>query len=712
MTTLALNPEQREAVEHPAGPLLVLAGAGSGKTRVLTARVARLIEQGVAPDRILAVTFTNKAAGEMRERIEGLIGRSTRGLWIGTFHSVAARLLRRESVHTTRDRSFTIYDEDDSVRALKDVMERAGYDPKRWSPRAVRHRISSCKNALVGPAEYAVAAYDLLSGVVSDVYPAYQELLARRNAYDFDDLLFETVGLLEGDGGVGERYAARFEHVLVDEYQDTNRAQYRMVKALAARHGNLCVVGDDDQSIYGWRGADLRNILDFERDFPGAHVVRLEQNYRSTAAILEVANAVIACNVDRKPKRLRTERERGDPIGVVRCGDERHEAAWAAREIERARHGHALDDFAVLYRTNAQSRAFEEAFRRAGLAYRIVGGVPFYERREIKDVLAYLQLLVNPADDVAARRVVNTPRRGIGAKTEQVLSDVALRERTTFLEACRRAEEHPQLGPRAVSSVLDFVAIIGRLGDAVGQRPLPELVELVWTATGYLDELEAQRTIEAQGRIENIKELASVAADFVSLQPDATLAEFLERIALISEADALDDDGDGPQSRLVLMTMHNAKGLEYPVVFVIGMEDSVFPHHRALSDPDELEEERRLCYVAFTRARERLYVTSAWSRTLFGATNANPPSRILREIPPELLEVRRDQGGPSRRVAAREDADDGDEFAVGMRVLHPRFGQGRILELSGTPGSQEAVITFDESGTKRMLLTYAPLIRV
>jgi DNA helicase-2/ATP-dependent DNA helicase PcrA len=325
-------------------------------------------------------------------------------------------------------------------------------------------------------------------------------------------------------------------------------------------------------------------------------------------------------------------------------------------------------------------------------------------------MLAYLQLLVNPADDVAARRVVNVPRRGIGSKTEQVLSDVALRERITFLEACRRTEEHPQLGPRAVSAIADFVAVLDTLGEAVDQRPLPELVELAWTATGYVAELEAQRTIEAQGRVENVKELASVAADFVSLQPDATLAEFLERIALVTEADALDD---GEQSRLVLMTMHNAKGLEYPVVFVIGMEDSVFPHHRALSDPDELEEERRLCYVAFTRARERLYVTSAWSRMLFGATNANPPSRFLREIPPELLEVRRDEGGPSRRVVRREqaDAEEGDEFAVGMRVVHPRFGEGRILELSGMPGSQEAMIDFDESGTKRLLLTYAPLIR-
>ncbi|MGH7540710.1 MAG: ATP-dependent helicase, partial [Gemmatimonadota bacterium] len=393
---LSLNREQREAVEHGEGPLLVLAGAGSGKTRVLTARVARLIEDGVPPARIFAVTFTNKAAGEMRERIAGLRGQEARGLWIGTFHSLAARILRREAEHTTRDRAFTIYDEDDSLRALKEVMEGAGLDPRRWSPGALRSRISSAKNALVGPGDYAAGAYDLLARAVADVYPAYQKLLARRNAYDFDDLLFEAVRLLEGAGPVGERYADRFIHVLVDEYQDTNHAQYRIVKALAGRHGNLCVVGDDDQSIYGWRGADLRNILDFERDFPGAHVVRLEENYRSTASILEVANAVIACNVDRKPKRLRTEREGGEPIVVVRAADERREASWVAGTIERLGGRAAYGDCAVLYRTNAQSRAFEEAFGRARIPYRIVGGVPFYQRREIRDVLAYLRLAVNP----------------------------------------------------------------------------------------------------------------------------------------------------------------------------------------------------------------------------------------------------------------------------------------------------------------------------
>ncbi len=727
-----LNPAQRDAVLHVGGPLLVIAGAGSGKTRVLTHRIAHLIrDRAVNPYGVLAITFTNKAATEMQQRVGDLIGdrvvgltrdadgnvrrRRWGGMWVSTFHAACARLLRMEIGRLGYEPTFTIYDTEDSRRLLTQCIDELGLDPKRISPRAAGAVISRAKNELIDFETFSQQAEDWFAQQVAEVYRLYQDRLQRASALDFDDLLTKTVELLQLFDDVLANYQALFGHVLVDEWQDTNHAQYVLVQMLASEHRNLVVVGDADQSIYGFRGADIRNILDFERDFPDATRITLERNYRSTQTILDAANAVIAHNTERLDKRLWTDVGQGEQVVRYTAENAHDEAAFVAEEVDRLvdEHGYAPGDCAVFYRTNAQSRVLEEVLIRTGTPYQVIGGTRFYERREVKDMLAYLQLLVNPADDVAARRVVNTPRRGIGAKTEQVLSDVALRERITFLEACRRADEHPQLGPRAVGSVLDFVAIMDRLAEAVGQRPLPELVELAWTATGYLDELEAQRTIEAQGRIENIKELASVAADFLSLQPDATLAEFLERVALMSEADALDDDAGGePQSRLVLMTMHNAKGLEYPVVFVIGMEDSVFPHHRALSDPGELEEERRLCYVAFTRARERLYVTSAWNRTLFGATNANPPSRFLREIPPDLLEVRRDQGGPSRRVAAREDRDDGDEFAVGMRVLHARFGQGRILELSGTPGSQEAVITFDESGTKRMLLTYAPLVRV
>jgi DNA helicase-2/ATP-dependent DNA helicase PcrA len=727
-----LNPAQRDAVLHDGGPLLVIAGAGSGKTRVLTHRIAHLIrDRDVNPYGILAITFTNKAASEMQQRVAGLIGdrvvgitrdadgrvrrRRWGGMWVSTFHAACARLLREEIPRLGYESAFTIYDTDDSRRLLTQCIDELGLDSKRVTARAAGGMISKAKNELIDFETYADAAQDWYAQQVAQVYRLYQDRLQRASALDFDDLLTKTVELLQLFDDVLARYQAQFSHVLVDEWQDTNHAQYVLVQMLASEHRNLAVVGDADQSIYRFRGADIRNILDFERDFPDATRITLERNYRSTQTILDAANAVIAHNTQRLDKKLWTDVGQGEQVVRYTAENAHDEAAFVAEEVDRLvdRHGYEPGDCAVFYRTNAQSRVLEEVLIRTGTPYQVIGGTRFYERREIKDMLAYLQLLVNAADDVAARRVVNVPRRGIGAKTEQVLSDVALRERVTFLEACRRADEHPQLGARAVKAVGEFTAVLDALAAAVDQQPLPELVELLWTTTGYVAELEAQRTIEAQGRIENVKELRSVAEDFVSLQPDATLAEFLERIALVTEADALDEGEE--QSRLVLMTMHNAKGLEYPVVFVIGMEDSVFPHHRALSDPDELEEERRLCYVAFTRARERLYVTSAWSRTLFGATNANPPSRFLKEIPSDLVEVRRDRGGPSRRVVQREqDAaeEEGDEFAVGMRVMHPRFGEGRILELAGMPGSQEAMIAFDESGTKRLVLTYAPLIRV
>ena len=723
-----LNPAQRDAVLHAGGPLLVIAGAGSGKTRVLAHRIAHLIhDRKVDPYGILAITFTNKASSEMQLRVAELVGdrvvglvrtadgqvrpRRWGGMWVSTFHAACARLLRAEIGRLGYDTSFTIYDSDDSRRLLAQCIDELGMDPKRIAPRAAAAMISRAKNELIDFETYAGQAEDWFAQQVAEVYRLYQDRLQRASALDFDDLLTKTVELLQLFDDVLARYQAQFRHILVDEWQDTNHAQYTLVQMLASEHRNLAVVGDADQSIYRFRGADIRNILDFERDFPDATRITLDRNYRSTQTILDAANAVISHNTQRLDKDLWTDLGQGEPVVRYTAENAHDEAAFAAEEVDRLvdEHGYEPGDCAVFYRTNAQSRVLEEVLIRTGTPYQVIGGTRFYERKEIKDLLAYLQLLVNPADDVAARRVINTPRRGIGSKTEQVLSDVALRERITFLDACRRAEEHPQLGPRAVSSVLDFVSVLDQLRALVDGGDLPKLVVETWTRTGYMDELEAQRTVEAQGRMENVTELRGVAEDFVSLQPDATLAEFLERIALVTEADAL-DDGE-PQSRLVLMTMHNAKGLEYPVVFVIGMEDSVFPHHRALSDPDELEEERRLCYVAFTRARQRLYVTSAWSRTLYGATNANPPSRFLREIPESLIEVRRDQGSPSRRVAAREQEQQGEEFTVGMRVLHTRFGPGRILELSGAPGNQEALIRFDESGTKRLLLTYAPLIR-
>lgn len=765
MRGLRLNPEQRDAVEHGEGPLLVLAGAGSGKTRVLTARAARLIEEGLEPKRLLAVTFTNKAAGEMRERIEGLIGRSTRGLWIGTFHSVAARILRIEAPHTSRTRAFTIYDEDDSTRTLKDVMESVGYDPRRWAPRALRGRISSAKNALMGPAEYESEAFDLLSEVVTKVYPAYQRELARRNAYDFDDLLFETVRLLETVDSVRDRYAARFAYVLVDEYQDTNHAQYRMVKALASKHGNLCVVGDDDQAVYGWRGADIRNILDFEADFHGAHVVRLERNYRSTASILEVANSVISRNLARKPKRLHTEREAGDPIEVVRCDDERAEAAWVSSQIEAGRGTRGLNEFAVLYRTNAQSRAFEEAFRRSGIPYRIVGGVPFYERREVKDVIAYLRLLVNPADDVAFLRAVGWPRRGVGAKSLERLEDLARgggdADETVeplALVAARAGHEDgiPKMAARGLRRFADGLADVRASLPACGAR---EALEACVATFGLATALAEEE--DGADRLENVSELFAAAEaferdDVEDPDDEATDLElFLQSVSLRSDLDEADFDGEA----VTMITLHNAKGLEFPVVFLGGLEEGLFPLSRAMEAPGGLEEERRLFYVGVTRAMDRLSLTYADHRWRAGMASRSAPSSFIDELPEEHVlprlaaphwrrrhtqragavepdrtfawqrRVERGSGrvggpgssaGGGRSAGGRSappgeleyDYDDSQvplALTPGVRVIHPRFGAGEVLQVYGFGREAKADIAFEEVGRKKVVVAYAGL---
>ncbi|HVL98617.1 MAG TPA: DNA helicase PcrA [Egibacteraceae bacterium] len=725
-----LNPEQRAAVTHPGGPLLILAGAGSGKTRVLTHRVAHLIrDRGVNPFGILAITFTNKAADEMRDRVGRMVGdrlvgvernpdgsirtRRWGGMWVATFHAACSRLLRAEAPRLGYDKAFTIYDAADSARLVALCVKELGMDPKKVAPRGVAHAISNAKNELIDFDTYALRAESWYERQVAEVYKLYQSRLHRASAFDFDDLLVKTVELLQLFDDVLAGYQERFAHVLVDEFQDTNRAQYELVKLLAAEHRNIAVVGDDAQSIYGFRGADIRNILDFERDFPDATRITLDRNYRSTQTILDAANGVIANNTRRIDKHLWT--DAGGGVQVVRytADSEQDEAAFVVEEIDLLgdRHGVAYGDCAVFYRTNAQSRVLEEVLIRLGMPYQVVGGTRFYERKEVKDILAYLRLLVNPADDVSARRVLNVPRRSIGAKTEEALDLFAGREGVSFMDACRRVEQNHLLSGRAVGAVKEFVRLLDGLRTLVAEdaASLPELVEAVWTRTGYLAELEAERTIEAEGRVENVRELASVAADFTELVPDATLGEFLERVALVSES----DDLAAGSSRVTLMTIHNAKGLEFPVVFVVGMEDSVFPHHRSLGDPGELEEERRLCYVAMTRAKQRLYLTSAWSRTLFGGTHANPPSRFLKEVPPELVDHRSaDQGGPSRRAAARlEGEGEGEDVAVGDRILHPRFGPGLVLELSGSHGKEEALIRFDESGTKRLLLAYAPLVR-
>ncbi|MBA2530042.1 MAG: UvrD-helicase domain-containing protein [Euzebyales bacterium] len=1086
-----LNDRQREAVLHDGGPLLIVAGAGSGKTRVLTHRIAHLLhERGVNPFGVLAITFTNKAATEMKDRVGRLVGdrlvgidrdehgvargRRWGGMWVATFHSACARLLRAEAPRLGYDKAFSIYDAADSTRLVGLCIKDLNIDPKRVTPRGAATTISNAKNEMVDFDTFALRAEHPYDKQVAEVYRLYAERLHRASAFDFDDLLVKTVELLELFDEVLARYRAQFTHVLVDEWQDTNRAQYELVRLLAAEHRQLTVVGDSDQclpagtpvrtlegevpielirpgeqvlgtggraqavagrvtavvpgrydgplwtvtvagetlratphhivlargpvppdrhavcllhradlgyrigrtegagpvvngrppeagdahmgcddgdelwilrvaasageaaywesfyaasyglptagfhgagpqpamdeirlqrlydaldtdtaakqlmddlnlhpdfphhraaererrgavtllmfgdqragighhrirwssnragvadrlraaglpvrddghggfrgeasreryreavawaravaaaggleirrralvdgrhfdftpvshlhpgmivlterdgrllpapveavgrehhtgsvydlevdgthtyvaggalvhnSIYRFRGADIRNMLDFERDFPDATRITLDRNYRSTQTILDAANAVIANNLGRIPKSLWT--DAGSGVQVVRytADNEHDEAAFVAEEVDRLRdrHGYRYGDVAVFYRTNAQSRVLEDVLIRLGLPYQVVGGTRFYERKEVRDVLAYLRVLVNPADDVSAKRVLNVPRRGIGAKSEEALDLFAGREGVSFLEACRRAEENHQLGARAAAAVSDFVRLLDGLRTTVveEQPSLRRIVELTWDRTGYLAELEAERTVEALGRVENVRELAGVAEDFTALQPDATLAEFLERVSLVSDADDLEEADSG---KLTLMTLHNAKGLEFPVVFIVGMEDSVFPHHRSLGEPEELEEERRLAYVGMTRAEQRLYLTSAWSRTLFGGTNANPPSRFLKEVPAALVEDRSsERGGPSRRAIGRVGVRSqyapgaatggGDTFAIGDRIVHPAFGPGKILELSGTPGSEEVLIRFDAYGTKRLLLAYAPLVR-
>jgi DNA helicase-2/ATP-dependent DNA helicase PcrA len=760
---LSLNDEQQRAVEYGDGPLLVLAGAGSGKTRVLTARVARLIEvQGVRPGRILAVTFTNKAAGVMRDRIAELLGDEPRGLWVGTFHSVAARILRREGDRLRRGAAFSIYDEDDSLRAMKRAMEEAGLDSQRWSPNALRARISDAKSALVGPEEYGAAAFDLMSRAVAEVYPLYERLLARSNAYDFDDLLLHATRLLEEDVEVGDQYASRFRHVLVDEYQDTNHAQYRMVRRIASGHGNICVVGDDDQSIYGWRGADLRNILDFERDFAGTEVVRLEQNYRSTPAILEVANEVISLNRARKEKRLRTERPPGEPVTVVRVADERAEASWIVKQIETLAGSHPPEECVVLYRTNAQSRPFEDALRRARLAYRIVGGVRFYERREIKDVLAYLQLAVNPEDEAAFTRAVSWPRRGVGGVTMEGLRAGATALAASLLEASERASQVAGLPPAGARSLVDFSAGISALAELAKEATVEEVIRECIRSFGLVAALEQED--DGPDRIANLTELLAAAAVFDPAEVEdvaegATELElYLQSAALRAEIDDYDERRPG----VTLMTLHNAKGLEFPVVFVAGLEEGLFPLARAMDSTEELEEERRLFYVGATRAEDRLYLTHADRRWRYGSETWSEPSSFLDELPDGLVEYRiggglRAFGGPRGSVARRSRRSAGETHAAsspggfdgwsgsgdtgetcgwhrqprhgdgpdlrydysdsqeqlrleaGARVIHPRFGEGVIVSISGVGRLTKAEIEFAGCGRKKVMVLQAGL---
>ncbi|MEQ4205094.1 DNA helicase PcrA [Actinopolymorpha sp. B9G3] len=735
-----LNPSQRAAVLHEKHPLLVVAGAGSGKTRVLTRRIAWLLaERNARPSAILAITFTNKAAGEMRERVAALVGqRAASYMWVSTFHSACVRILRREIKRFGLSSSFSIYDDADSRRLMTLVCRDLDLDPKRYNPRAVLNWVSNLKNELIDHEEAARGAHTHLEKTFAECYELYQRRLGESSALDFDDLIMTTVHLMQAFPEVREHYRRRFAHVLVDEYQDTNHAQYALVRELTSSdgeddspHGELMVVGDADQSIYGFRGATIRNILAFEEDFPDAKVILLEQNYRSTQTILSAANAVISRNAGRKPKNLWSDAGDGAPIVGYVAEDEHDEAQFVAEEIDRLGDEKAARprDVAVFYRTNAQSRVFEEIFIRVGLPYKVVGGVRFYERREVRDALAYLRLLANPEDTVSLRRILNVPKRGIGDRAEAAVEAFSQRKRITFWQALRQVDEIGDLATRSANAIKAFVGIVDELSDALAEgQPPADILEQVLAKTGYLHELEVSGDPQDETRVENLAELVAVAREFSeaaeSEDTPATLADFLERVSLVADADQIPDNGgEGTDDGgvVTLMTLHTAKGLEFPVVFLTGLEDGVFPHSRSQSDAKELEEERRLAYVGITRARQRLYVSRAVVRSAWGAPQQNPGSRFLDEVPAELVEWRRtevdhtswsSQSATARR-AERQARRPGQKpvisVAAGDRVVHDTFGMGSVVATAGQGDNAEATVDFGSGGVKRFLLRYAPL---
>jgi ATP-dependent DNA helicase UvrD/PcrA len=750
-----LNPEQREAVLQIDGPLLILAGAGSGKTRVITYRIAYLIGDGHAePDEVLAVTFTNKAAGEMRERVESVLGEACNGVWLSTFHSLCARLLRREAPHVGLSRDFVIYDSSDQVAVVKQAQRELGIDDKLVPPRAALSRISHCKNRMEGP-DALRGAWNLRDEQIAKIYEKYLRALADSHALDFDDLLLKTVELFETSQMVRERYARKFKYVMVDEYQDTNRPQYMLIKRLAEMHRNLAVVGDPDQSIYKWRGADLRNILDFETDFADAKIVRLEQNYRSTQVILDAATAVIQQNRNRKDKRLWTDRKGGRKIVYFRGGDELEEADFITRSIKQARADDIDTMMAVLYRTNAQSRAIEDSLMRESIPYKIIGGVRFYERKEIKDALAYLKLIMNPHDDVSLRRVINVPARGIGKGVmdslhaidpDAVVADAppllaaGLAEVSSARSLWARlvyAVDEGKLPNRAVASLRAFRDLIVSLAAVARSESVYATIGKMLDQSGYLADLRDENSEEANERIENLMELASAAREYETRETEASIGGFVDRLSLLSEAD---EESGTREARVWMMTMHAAKGLEFPVVIIAGLEEGLFPHSRSAEDEDELEEERRLCYVGMTRAESRLILTSAARRRVFGEYQATEPSRFLDEIPGELLEriapaysssyqgnfshahyefrtnpyARKGKGAKFREEPARyayedEDQTPGAGLRAGMRVRHAQFGVGTVLSVEEHTDDLKITVRFNSVGPKKLLAKFAKL---
>ncbi|MFC9228508.1 DNA helicase PcrA [Streptomyces decoyicus] len=743
-----LNDEQKAAVVHTGGPLLIVAGAGSGKTRVLTHRIAHLLaERHVHPGQILAITFTNKAAGEMKERVEELVGPRANAMWVSTFHSACVRILRRESKKLGFTSSFSIYDAADSKRLMALVCRDLDLDPKRYPPKSFSAKISNLKNELIDEETFAGTAADGFEKTLAEAYAMYQARLREANALDFDDIIMTTVNLLQAFPDVAEHYRRRFRHVLVDEYQDTNHAQYTLVRELvgpAESAAELCVVGDADQSIYAFRGATIRNILQFEEDYPDATTILLEQNYRSSQTILSAANAVIERNENRRPKNLWTDAGAGPKITGYVADTEHDEAQFVADEIDRLTDaGDAkAGDVAVFYRTNAQSRVFEEIFIRVGLPYKVVGGVRFYERKEVRDVLAYLRVLANPEDTVPLRRILNVPKRGIGDRAEAMIDALSLREKITFPQALRRVDEAYGMAARSANAVKRFNVLMEELRTIVESKAGPAtILEAVLERTGYLAELQASTDPQDETRIENLQELAAVALEFEQERGEenpGTLSDFLEQVALVADSDQIPDEDEEGSGVITLMTLHTAKGLEFPTVFLTGLEDGVFPHMRSLGQTKELEEERRLAYVGITRARERLYVTRSTMRSAWGQPSYNPPSRFLEEIPGDYVEWKRTgpatpsasmgsmssgggggfggalsssarAKGPSGFATRRASDRPVVALTIGDRVTHDSFGLGTVVGVKGSGDNAEATIDFGGEKPKRLLLRYAPV---
>lgn len=737
--TYGLNPQQAEAVINTEGPMLIMAGAGSGKTKVLTCRVANLLQKGVRPYRILAITFTNKAAAEMRERVNNMSGPAAKDVWLFTFHAFCARFLRMEIDKLPGyNKNFAIYDTDDTKKLIKGILKELNIDDNRFSPNKILNKISEAKNKLIDAEHFSqsIDSVDFNDKKVAEVYERYQTQLKLNNALDFDDLLMLSIKLLQENKEVREKYQDRFDYLLVDEYQDTNHAQYLLTKFLAAKHRNICVVGDADQSIYGWRGADIQNILDFEKDYPDAKVIKLEQNYRSTQIILDAANAVIENNTGRKPKNLWTENKSGADIIYFQAVDERDEARFVIEQLQNLQRteNKKLGDMAILYRTNTQSRIFEEMLIKSGISYNMVGGLKFYERKEIKDIIAYLRVIFNPADSLSLLRIINVPKRGIGDASLAKIQAHAAANNVSLFEAVSNAAAIDGLSSRFVSKLDDLAGIIFELMNLANEAPVEDLIDRVLRDTGYLEELENERTPQAQSRIDNLHELISVAQEFAASEEENNLENFLAHVALVSDI----DDTELGEDAITLMTLHSSKGLEFSVVFLVGMEEGLFPHARTLMDETEIEEERRLCYVGITRAKEKLFLSSTKMRTIYGNTVTYPPSRFLQEIPARLVKTIKRQERfsalenfkqVSEKYSARPQkpastfnphsfmpqkpaaaaGGTGTRFNTGDRVSHSKWGEGMVVSVKDSPDGQEVKVAFAGAGVRSLLTKYAVL---